>query len=318
MQVRGKWKEKNPIIHLQQECKATVFRSPRVDISATNNLTATSLAKQKTGDETFFFFFLTQTAGYSPQAYLPRHSHHSAKQTRKFCGKLKILPVANARDKRGEKRNRRTCADQKKISCLGVGLFLPGCTSRVLSQCRVESSRSNQRLHARSGTPQQTVRELCAFFFSSPRKAAGGSVHVHGWLHWRCFAHMTVVTTTQEPRTKRSRGGGDIYTRQHRRVLQCSFRNRVRIGDNSGVHWSGGGGGDAVSVAEGGKGARRDGRGGGWWARATTARTWVLSRCRARQRRSLAAARRPAASSAPGRCRTSAQPVCDCCLVQCR
>lgn len=156
------------------------------------------------------------------------------------------------------------------------------------------------------------------FFFSSPRKAAGGSVHVHGWLHWRCFAHMTVVTTTQEPRTKRSRGGGDIYTRQHRRVLQCSFRNRVRIGDNSGVHWSGGGGGDAVSVAEGGKGARRDGRGGGWWARATTARTWVLSRCRARQRRSLAAARRPAASSAPGRCRTSAQPVCDCCLVQCR
>lgn len=205
--------------------------------------------------------------------------------------------------------------------------FLPGCwfvsarlhIARPLAMPSRELSVQSTLTRALWDTAADRARTFGAFFFfSSPRKAAGGSVHVRGWLHWRCFAHMTVVTTTQEPRTKRSRGGGDIYTRQHRRVLQCSFRNRVRIGDNSGVHWSGGGGGDAVSVAEGGKGARRDGRGGGWWARATTARTWVLSRCRARQRRSLAAARRPAASSAPGRCRTSAQPVCDCCLVQCR
>uniref|UniRef100_A0A224YBN1 Uncharacterized protein n=1 Tax=Rhipicephalus zambeziensis TaxID=60191 RepID=A0A224YBN1_9ACAR len=49
-------KKKNPIIHLLQECKATVLRNPRIDISVTNNLIATSLAKQKTGDKTLFFY----------------------------------------------------------------------------------------------------------------------------------------------------------------------------------------------------------------------------------------------------------------------
>lgn len=101
-----KVEQKRKIIHLLQECKATVVKNPRVAIYVTNNLFATSLAnkkkkKQVTRPSLSLSLFFTQ------EFHLPRQSHCSAKQAQKFCGKVKILFAGGKceRQKSGEKMN---------------------------------------------------------------------------------------------------------------------------------------------------------------------------------------------------------------------
>lgn len=143
-----KVEQKRKIIHLLQECKATVVKNPRIAIYVTNNSIATSLAnkKKKAGDKTLSIsLFLRRCFIYPASHTVPQNKRKSSAE------KLKFFCWWQMRETK--ERGKDEHAPTKKISCLGVGLFLPGCTSRVLSQCRVESSRSNQCLHARSGTP---------------------------------------------------------------------------------------------------------------------------------------------------------------------
>lgn len=134
---------------------------------------------------------------------------------------------------------------QPKVSRLGVCLFLPGCMSRVLSQCRrpsstltegrVKSSWSKPKLaRALRDTAADRARILGAFFL--PEGAGdGGRRSPHRGLHWRRFAHMTVVTcwgvasgggylrTANE-----ANEGGASCTRQSLCVRAGSFTKRVQ------------------------------------------------------------------------------------------
>lgn len=101
-----------------------------------------------------------------------------------------------------KRRKEKTCAPTKSFppGCL----FLPGCMSRVLSQCRqpsstlkegrVKSSGSKPKLaRALRDTAADRARILGAFFL--PEGAGdGGRRSPQRGLHWHRFAHMTAVT----------------------------------------------------------------------------------------------------------------------------
>lgn len=105
------------------------------------------------------------------------------------------MPVANAlsRRKRGENKDG-VHQPKEKISCLGVlFLFARLHVARALAVPRRESSVESKLTRALWDTAADCARSLGVFFL--PKEGAGDSRSSlpRRWLHWRCFAHLTVV-----------------------------------------------------------------------------------------------------------------------------